>query len=322
MATLLPALVSLGCARVVGVCDYAEDRLLRAAREYNIEAADADFSALCHRLRPDVVVMAGPPQLHATAAETALQLGAHVLVEKPPALTTRQLHSMATVAERCHRIGMVAHNLRYTAAWARVSEILEATSVSSISIQYYASGPRGTRWGEAPLTAFLLTHAIHAFDLALSAIGKADNVSHHLQPAIGGVFTLSSHLETKRGQSAQVVVSTAAPRFLLHVHIVTVDNQVIEVTSPSELVVHRAQESRDAQLPGGREYWRTRHLDAGYETAGYGTELRKFFDSVAGRTEPCPTFREELDVYRIIDEVYTSRSNRSSNQRGSAAVGQ
>ena len=66
--------------------------------------------------RPEIVVIATPPILHHAIALRAFAAGAHVLCEKPLAMSRAEAQAMVDAATRAGRVGMTAFNRRFTAA--------------------------------------------------------------------------------------------------------------------------------------------------------------------------------------------------------------
>jgi UDP-2-acetamido-3-amino-2,3-dideoxy-glucuronate N-acetyltransferase len=72
----------------------------------------------------DAVVIAAPAILHHDLAKQALESGAHVLVEKPMALTSEHARELIAIAETQGRILMVDHLLEYHPAVTRLKEMV------------------------------------------------------------------------------------------------------------------------------------------------------------------------------------------------------
>lgn len=301
--TLVPAIASLGRARIVGFCDLNRDRADSAAHRFSVMRSGTSPIGMIDELRPDAVILAGPPSMHVDVALYALQAGSHVLVEKPPATSTGELRRLAAATEASSLIGMVAHNLRYTAAWRSAVERTPLARVESITIEYHASGPIGERWGLLSHEAFLLSHAIHVFDLLNFTLGSSVMTTHHVKSVGDGRFVLSTQWHSQRDVVGVAVVSTCAPRFDWNVQLVTADGCLARITSSSGVTFQDSQ-SGDLGVSGWRNTWRSRSLEAGYDSAGYGAELMHFFDCIDGVGVASPSFTEELAVYQALDELY------------------
>ena len=300
---LVPAIASLGRARIVGFCDLDVTLARSLANRYDVGNAGTVAKEMIDELSPTAVVLAGSPFMHVEVGTYALEAGCHVLVEKPPALSVRGLARLADAAKTSGKIGMVAHNLRYTAAWRRATERISFNDLTSMSIAYHASGPTGERWGLMPHESFLLSHAIHAFDLLNAALGPAVSTRHHVKDAGQGRFALTSQWHSPEDVLGAAVVSTCAPRFDWTVQFTTATPSLVNLYSPSSVVLHGPR-TQDAWGSGQRDAWLTRSLESGYESAGYGAEIIHFLDCIEGIVLPMPSFADELAVYRALDSVY------------------
>jgi predicted dehydrogenase len=124
---------------------------------------------------PDFVDIASPPGIHAEAARMALQAGAHVLVEKPLALTLPELDALAALAAEKRRVLMCVHNWRYAPAYATARRAIEAGTLGAlrfISIDRLRTEPAGTggsggKWRTSAASGggILIDHGWHVFYL-------------------------------------------------------------------------------------------------------------------------------------------------------------
>ena len=154
-------------ARVVGVHDRLPDRAeqfaaLAGTRTYPTPAI------LLASARPDVVHVCTPPSEHFDAARAALEGGAHVYVEKPFALTSRDAIALTDLARARGRLVCAGHQL----LWDRAFEILvrrlpELGSLTQVD-SHFAFRPggfsttRGNRWALAEQLIDILPHPLYS----------------------------------------------------------------------------------------------------------------------------------------------------------------
>ena len=118
-------------AKVVAICDLDPARLAAVGDRFGIAARHTDVAAMMAAERLDGVMISTPHVAHAAPAITALEGGAHVLVEKPMATTAADGRAIADAARRAGREVMVPTGLNYTdysrqaAAWVREGRIGE-----------------------------------------------------------------------------------------------------------------------------------------------------------------------------------------------------
>jgi predicted dehydrogenase len=111
----IPAFQANGCD-VVAVCQRDEAAARKIADAHRVPHVFARWEELLERARPDIVVIATPPHLHLAIAEAAFARGAHVLCEKPVALTAAEGARMLEAAARTGRVAMTGFNWRFPAA--------------------------------------------------------------------------------------------------------------------------------------------------------------------------------------------------------------
>jgi len=110
---------------VRSICSGTRQRAERAATEFGIEHFTDNFHEAIDRPDIDVVSVATPPHLHLPVALAALEIGKHVLCEKPFALNVRDARRMVAAAKRVKRAGMLDHEFRWIPARYRLKELVD-----------------------------------------------------------------------------------------------------------------------------------------------------------------------------------------------------
>lgn len=91
----------------ISVIDPASEQRERALKQFPKTTV---FPNLSDAPEPfDAVVVCSPPATHRAVTEQAFAMGAHVLVEKPLALTSADAEAMVVMAEAADRVLMVGH---------------------------------------------------------------------------------------------------------------------------------------------------------------------------------------------------------------------
>jgi len=90
-----------------------EARTRRAAEELGIPAAFTDWRRLLRDARPDLASIVTPVDLHHPMMIEALDLGCHVLCEKPTAMNRFQAVEMRDRAAAVERVAAIDHEFRY-----------------------------------------------------------------------------------------------------------------------------------------------------------------------------------------------------------------
>lgn len=120
----IPAFQASDC-RVVAVCQRNHAQAKAVADRYGVPRVFGRWEEMLAEARPEIVVIATPPHLHHPIALRALEAGAHVLCEKPLALTTAEARQMTEAAARAGRVAMTGFNWRFPAAMQRFHAMTE-----------------------------------------------------------------------------------------------------------------------------------------------------------------------------------------------------
>src|SRR5947208_638611 len=140
----IPAFQANGC-RVVAVCQRDVVGAKAVADRYGVPHVFERWEEMLERAKPELVVIATPPHLHRAIAVRALASGAHVLCEKPLAMTRAEAEAMMDAARRAGRVGMTCFNWRFAAA---MQELHSRVTEGAMS---YRLGRGSARWWEGEL---------------------------------------------------------------------------------------------------------------------------------------------------------------------------
>ena len=96
-------------------------------------AVYADAHAMLDAPDLDLIVVATPPDSHATWAKAALNAGKHVLVEKPFAVTSAEAAGIVALARTRGRMVTVFHNRRFDSCFRAVRAVIETGALGRIN---------------------------------------------------------------------------------------------------------------------------------------------------------------------------------------------
>jgi UDP-N-acetylglucosamine 3-dehydrogenase len=119
-------------ANVVAVADVAEGRAAKVAEREGIAASYTDYRDMLANEDLDVVSVCTPNALHAPMTIDALRAGAHVLCEKPMALTLAEATEMVATAEAAGKGLSIAHTLRHRPENERIKAMAAAGDLGDI----------------------------------------------------------------------------------------------------------------------------------------------------------------------------------------------
>ena len=173
--------------RLVATCDPIIERAKKRAQEYQKEIFNADihiyndYHEMLEREHPDICAIATESGKHSQIAIDCLNAGAHVICEKPMALSVADADAMIAAANNAHRKLAVCFQNRFNAPVQKTREALEAGRFGKmfhgmIQIRwnrdeaYYAQAPwRGT-WALDGGT--LMNQCTHGIDLLQWMMGE------------------------------------------------------------------------------------------------------------------------------------------------------
>lgn len=131
-----------GGAQVVGIADTDEARarqLIGASAPHGTAFADA--AAMLRETEPEIVYITTPPPLHKAQALAAFAAGAHVVIEKPIALTVAEAEEIGEAAARAGKLVHICHQMRYNAGMPEMIAKLSRQPVALTHIWNYRKGP-------------------------------------------------------------------------------------------------------------------------------------------------------------------------------------
>ncbi|MEO0532874.1 MAG: Gfo/Idh/MocA family oxidoreductase [Cyanobacteria bacterium P01_A01_bin.123] len=120
----IPGLQAHHRTQVVAVYHRDLDRAKAIAATHEIPHACDRVEDIVFLPEVDGVSLATPPFLHAAMAETVLQAGKHLLLEKPTALSVAEAEQIQDLAQAQGCIAVMDFEFRFIPAWQRLAELL------------------------------------------------------------------------------------------------------------------------------------------------------------------------------------------------------
>ena len=112
-----------GRVQLVGAVEVDAARLAAFATRHGIGAAHTDYAAALQSLRPDLVLIAAPPSLHADMTVAALEAGASVLCEKPFCASLAELDRIEAAERRTGKFAACIFQQRFGSSTAHVRRL-------------------------------------------------------------------------------------------------------------------------------------------------------------------------------------------------------
>jgi predicted dehydrogenase len=114
-----------GC-EIVGVCDREELMAKQLYERFPVKKFFSDLGQLFREGRPDVVHITTPPESHFALGKQCLERGAHVYIEKPFTLNTRDAEELIALASEKHLKVTAGHDDQFRHAARRMREAVQA----------------------------------------------------------------------------------------------------------------------------------------------------------------------------------------------------
>jgi predicted dehydrogenase len=127
-----------GLAEVVAIAGSNPERTSARARALGVPNATTDVEAMLADPAIDVVHVCTPNDTHVALARRALEMGKHVVVEKPLALTLGDARELAALAIRAGRHAMVAFTYRGYPMVRRARQLVAAGELGSLRLVHGA----------------------------------------------------------------------------------------------------------------------------------------------------------------------------------------
>lgn len=168
---------------LAAVCDPALDKAVGLSETYGGQAF-SDWQDALLQVKPDIAVVCTPNRLLMPIAMAALEMHAHVLIEKPMGRNLSEATRMAAAAEHAGTILKVGFNHRYHPACRRSHQLLMNGSIGAplfVRCVYGHGGRPGleTEWRADPQESGggeLLDQGVHALDLLNLTLGSPVSV--------------------------------------------------------------------------------------------------------------------------------------------------
>lgn len=239
----------------------------------------------------DAVVIAAPGPAHARIAVAAIELGAHVFIEKPMATSVRDALRVITAAERSGAIGMVGHLLRHHPAVCAMIDLIASGALGKpVAFRSERCSLPGARDPDGGVLWSLGPHDVSL----LLAIDRSGPVSVTCETAMPGLAELAVTMGS--GLQAAMRVSRASDA---KIRTVRVDCERGAVEFDDCLASRKVRVFRGGEVE---------HLcyDAAQEPLR--AEVDAFVRAIRTGVQPSTNLREGLAVVTLLDQAGGGRS--------------
>jgi len=316
---LQPGLARLPHFDYVAACDLEEVMAADCARRYGARAVYTDYRRMLDEVRPEAVIVVGPPQLHLEAGLEAAARGIHLFVEKPSAPDVAGADALAAAFRRAGRIGMVGLFWRHAEAFQRAARMAADPTFGATLLfdgLYMSPGPRIPLWGATDAAySFLTDQAIHAIDAMRFLMGDVEELWAHVAEGPDVALGYAVSLRFASGAAGSLAVTSFTDAFT--------STFTVHGSAGASLEIRDAEALRllaRPVLPGGRggyvdqnfAEWRQGWSYAGHLRPGYMEELVAFARAIRDGIPPSASLDDAAAALRVCIAILDSARTRRS----------
>jgi predicted dehydrogenase len=324
---------TLGRVQLVAAVEVDAERLRAFGERYKIAALHTDYAAALREVRPDLVLIAAPPALHADDDIAALEAGAWVLCEKPYCASLAELDRIDDAERRTGRFAACVFQQRFASSTAHVRRlavegllgrplVAVCNTLWFRDATYYAVPWRG-KWATAisavPRWASVFTRWITC--CISSAIGKRSARVANLDRAIEVEDVSLALIRFANGAVASVVNSALSPRQETYLRL-DYQRATLELT---HLYGYTRDNWRFTPAPNAHDEgnnltqaWQSFPPDVG---STHTAQLAEFIASFDARTRPLTSGDDARRTLDLLASLYKSAFTGLPVARGSIRPG-
>lgn len=290
-------------AQVTGLCSYTRtEKLLNMAKEWNVRPYD-NFDAMVEDPEIDALVIGSINPEHFKQVTKTIELGKHVLVEKPVVTDFGQLDEIIKSADEKGTVVFPGHNFVYRGAVQKAKEIVDKGGIGKI---VYAS--------------FMSSHTIsenHSGGwrgkTALSSGGALMDSGHHL--TYMSLFFMGMPAKIQAFKS-NLVLNTMEGEDIAQVNLLYPNGSI--GTIMQSWTSGYADGINGVKLMGNKGsiqitdalYYNNEKLDTDVAYGdSFANQAKAFTESILKGTKPLSDLKDARDTLKLIYGAYSSAEN-------------
>ena len=322
-----------GRVTLSGAVEIDAERLQAFGARHKLSATCTDYATALRELRPDLVLIAAPPALHASMTIAALESGAWVLCEKPYCASLAELDRIDDAERRTGRFAACVFQQRFASSTAHLRRLAEEGLLGRPLVAvchtlwfrdatYYAAPWRG-KW-RTELGGPTMGLGIHAMDHLLHLLGDWSEVQSaiaNLDRAIEVEDVSMAIVRFANGACASIVNSALSPRQETYVRL-DYQKATIELT---HLYSYTRDNWRFTLAPHAQEEgniiaqaWNSFPPDVG---STHAAQLEAFISNMDAGTRPLTSGDDARRTLEFLTAIYKSAFTGEIVRRGSIRPG-
>lgn len=320
-----------GRVQLAAACDIDAARARTFCDRHHLPAAHTDYAAMLATEKPDIVLIAAPPGLHAAMSIAAMEAGAWVLCEKPLCASLAEFDRIEAAEQRTGCRTSSVFQMRFATSNTHVRALLHAGQFGRPLVAvchtlwyrdaaYYAVPWRG-KWS-TELGGPTMSQGIHSMDHLLHLLGdwtEVRAVAETLHHAIEVEDVSMALVKFASGARASIVNSTLCPRQETYIRL-DCERATVELThlyayqkenwrlTPADPVTSTAMQAA----------WNAFPPDVG---STHGAQLNAMVENMDAGTIPLTSGAEARRTLEFLTAIYKSAFTGTTVTRGSIRPG-
>jgi predicted dehydrogenase len=320
-----------GRVQLVAACDIDAARARAFCERFGIAGAHTDYATMLREEKPDLVLIAAPPGLHAAMSIAAMEAGAWVLCEKPLCASLAEFDRIEAAEKETGRHTASVFQMRFATSNVHVRGLLQSGRFGRPlvavchtlwyrDVAYYAVPWRG-KWS-TELGGPTMSQGIHSMDHLLNLLGEwtevkavAETLHHQIE-----VEDVSMALvKFANGARASIINSTLCPRQETYVRL-DCEQATIELT---HLYAYTKDNWKMTPAEGTDAAAIKSAWDAFPEDVGstHGAQLVTLVKNMDENTPPLTGGDEARRTLEFLAAIYKSAYTDTTVRRGSIRPG-
>jgi predicted dehydrogenase len=297
--------------KVVGIAGRTKANVENLQRKFKIASGYTDYKKMLAEQKPDAVDITTPTYTHSLLAIDSLQAGAHVLCEKPLAMTLAEADMMIAAEKRYGRILMPGFSQRFYKEFIKIKKIIDNGELGNIRAAWFRKGINmpPQKWysekDKSPGVTFEL--AIHAIDWLRWIIpSPVEHISAEMtynKPTAGIDDNLWMTLKFKSGAVGVVGASYAFPFLKRDIGVIG-DKKALTVERSTVITEPYGTHSLAKMLANYIRY--SLIIPFGIFYNPFENELREFVSCIRSGTTPSITSEDGRTSLEIACAAYES----------------
>jgi predicted dehydrogenase/nucleoside-diphosphate-sugar epimerase len=300
----LRALKKLSKVKIVGIADFDHDRASMVASIAEVKGVFRSLREMAAAESPDVVHILTPPSSHCAIALEALDLGCHVFVEKPMALSETDCDQMIAKAAETRRILSVNHSARFDPALQKGLEAVRSGRIGDVLAVEYVRSSEYPPFGGGALPEHFRAGGYPFRDLGVHALYVIEAFLGEISHVEGSFRSTGRQIHLKFDEwHAKVTCARGSALIYLSWNALPMQNSIVVHGTAGRIIVDSFLETCKIEraLPGPKAVsliWNST-VGAAALAANVGVNAVRF---ATGNIGPSP------DIQRSITEFYSALS--------------